>query len=130
MFSPVDPDGLGWLGGVLSAGTYDAVKVESGLSNGGSIRETLTLDGAGHFARIRQIRTSADGGVGKVAQRSGTVSVEGSTITFDGDCTFLDGEDNGPEVQTAQYTVYVDDAGHPAIRYGASGLIITLRQDP
>lgn len=127
--SPVDADGGSeWTGGALTAGTYDAVRVEWNGSPSVTIQETLVLDGAGRYTRIRQLVT--DGNAGPVTRRAGAYSTddEQHLLTFADDCRFSGDTSATPETQSVSYDVILDECGVPALRYGASGIRVTLKQ--
>lgn len=124
--TPVEADaGDAWIGGPLSAGTYDAVKVEYNGSVPLSIRETLVLDGAGRYTRVRQIITN--GNPGPVTQRAGEYTTAGTTLDFTDDCQFSGGDAGSLETPSVQYDSLQNECP-PAIRYGGSGIRVTLKQ--
>lgn len=137
-FAPADPSIGQYEGGVPGAGIYDAVAVGT-LLTGGTWQETLVLDGVarpgadgaagvpGRFTRTRQVKTSANGALGPLAQRSGTYTLSGTNIDFVDDCASIDGEPAELDSMSVPYTAYVDECGLSAIHYGGP-VVITLRQ--
>ena len=138
-FAPADPSIGPYTGGIPAAGTYDAVQVGTTLTPGGTWQETLVLDGlareatantpavVGHFTRTRQVRTSAAGQLGPLAQRSGTYTIEGVNISFVDECATLDEEPADAGTLGTPFTVYTDECGLPALRYGGN-VVIIMRQ--
>lgn len=123
--------GAGWPGGTLVAGTYDAVKAEWNGSLEYSHQETLVLDGNGRFTRSRLVKTGPNS-TAVINYRSGTyaTSVSGgsSYITFTDECAARAEGDAGLDAVTVGYEVVTDECGRSMIRYGASGIRVTLQQ--
>ncbi len=115
-------------GGALPPGIYD-VTVYQRMTEKGSWRETLALDGT-RFTRIRQVDTgSGTGSLGPVTYRSGTYTTgpNGLVLTFD--CAFDDTTAADAGSSTVQYEV-VKNGCESSIRYGAGVAYATLKRRP
>jgi len=117
-------------GGYLPPGVYDAVVAERASAAGGSWRETLVVDGAGNYTRIRQIQTSpSDASIGPLTRRSGKYTLlDGGQILLQPTCATSDGTDVDAGSDTLPYEVNGDPCGKPEFRFGATGFRITLRR--
>jgi hypothetical protein len=128
-FGPVDGGSNTYAGGALPAGIYDAVGAERASGSKGSWRETLVVDGAGRYTRIRQIDTGlSDASLGPVTRRSGSYTTSGTNITMTPDCAQSDGTFVDAGSDTLPYEAVTDSTCGATYRYGVTGIRITLKR--
>jgi len=129
--APFGPASAGntYVGGPLPAGVYDAIGAERASGTKGSWRETLVLDGAGHFTRIRQIDTGAsDASLGPLTRRSGTYTTDGTNLTMKYECAQSDGTPVDAGMDTLPYDALPGPSCGATYRYGVTGIRITLKR--
>jgi hypothetical protein len=128
-FGPVDASSNTYAGGTLPAGIYDAVLAERASGSKGSWRETLVIDGAGRFTRIRQIDTGvSDASLGPITRRSGSYTTNGTDITMTYDCAQSDGTFVDAGSDTLPYEAVADGTCGSTYRYGVTGIRISLKR--
>lgn len=125
-FVAVDPQGPDTMGGTLPAGIYDVTSAERTTPKG-SWRETLVVDGAGKFTRIRQLDTGTGNGLGPITYVSGSYTTSGSDITFVTECV-MGGTGKVGDKTTLPFGVAMDGCQHARFFFSFTGFRVTLTQ--